>query len=155
MFGFVFSICRELFRYLFLELARHYLYNLVRHYFRDTELPRFGTQRTAPIQKRSGHWPTVEKQYRASHPTCEICGSTTKLNVHHMQPFSKFPELELDPNNLITLCMDFKKEYHLLIGHGDDFHSYNPNIKEDAAYLRKHPEKFVEVAARVKANRLK
>lgn len=154
MFGFVLRLAVELFRYVFLELAKHYLYNLVRHFFRDSRLPKFGAKRSSDMVKRSGHWPTVEKHYRQAHPTCEICGSDTRLNVHHMQPFSKFPELELDPNNLITLCMDFKKECHLLIGHGDKFAAYNPNIKEDATYLRAHPEKFEEIAARAKSNRL-
>lgn len=153
MFGFVIHLAVELFRYVFLELAKHYCYNLVRHYFRDTNLPKFGARRGAPEPKRSGHWPTVEKHYRAQHPTCEICGSGTRLNVHHCRPFHLAPELELDPDNLITLCMS-RKECHLLIGHGDNFKAYNPKIKEDAVYLRQHPQEFESVAARAKETRL-
>jgi hypothetical protein len=42
----------------------------------------------------------------------------------------------------------------LLIGHGDNFKAYNPKIKEDAVYLRQHPQEFESVAARAKETRL-
>jgi len=40
------------------------------------------------------------------------------------------PDLELDPRNLITLCTEPKFEHHLLLGHLDDFESYNPDVKK-------------------------
>ena len=36
--------------------------------------------------------------------TCCSCGSKEKLHVHHIQPFSTFPELRLIEENGITLC---------------------------------------------------
>lgn len=87
--------------------------------------------------KRSPKWRAIEKEFLAQHPVCEICGSNKNLNVHHKKPFHLFPELELDLNNLVTLCMD-KNECHLLIGHGGSYKKYCPNIDE---YIRKYKEK--------------
>src|ERR1035438_7627686 len=80
---------------------------------------------------RNGHWPVVEHVFLKDHPVCEACGSKEKLNVHHMKPFHLYPALELDPKNLITLCMD--KECHILLGHGGDFKAYNPDVIKDVA----------------------
>jgi len=109
-------------------------FNLARHFFRDVGVD----------AKRSGKWPTVEKHFKETHPTCAACGSKTRLNVHHIHPFHVFPNLELDSNNLITLCMD-TKECHLQLGHLGNFKMYNPNIKEDAKKALAHPEKFDEI----------
>ena len=65
-----------------------------------------------------------------NHPTCAACGSNKRLQVHHIQPFHLYPELELEPTNLITLCMDIS-ECHLLLGHGDNFRMFNPDILND------------------------
>ena len=105
--------------------------NLLRHSFRDIGIK----------TKRSTHWPTVEKHFKETHPTCAACGTTKKLNVHHCMPFHLDSSLELDPNNLITLCMD-EKECHLHIGHGGSFKQYNPDVRNLAAEALAHPEKF-------------
>lgn len=103
---------------------------------------------------RSPLWPKLEKTYRKSHPICECCGSNTKLNVHHKKPFHLYPELELDPDNLITLCMDPKRECHIKIGHGDDFKDYNPNVEHDVSELHSDITLFDTVAETAKSNRL-
>ena len=84
--------------------------------------------------KRSPLWRKVEKEHLKNHPMCECCTSTKKLNVHHIRPFHLHPELELDPTNLITLCMD--NDCHLYVGHLDNFRAYNPNVLEDVASVR-------------------
>src|ERR1035437_3913742 len=99
-----------------LKILKHGL-NLVKHHLRDVGIS----------AKRSGKWPTVEKHFKESNSTCAACGSKNRLNIHHILPFHVHPELELDPNNLITLCMD-TKECHLKIGHCGSFKTYNPNI---------------------------
>jgi 5-methylcytosine-specific restriction protein A len=111
--------------------------NLMRHALRDV-----GTG-----AKRSSKWPTVEKHFRETHPTCAACGSKKRLNIHHCKPFHMFPELELDPNNLITLCMD-TKECHYQIGHLSHWHGYNPNVRQDAAEILLHPDKLGEIVKR-------
>lgn len=117
--------------------------NLVRHALRDVGVS----------AKRSSHWPTVEKHFKEAHPTCAACGSSKNLNVHHCKPFHLDPALELDPTNLITLCMD-TKECHLHIGHGGSFKQYNPNVRKDAAEALAHPEKFDVLVKEAIAHRL-
>lgn len=108
--------------------------NLVKHYFRDISVS----------AKRSGQWPTVEKHFLGNHSACAACGSKKRLNVHHIRPFHVFPQLELDADNLITLCMDMK-ECHLRLGHCGNFKFFNKNIKRDAAEALEYPSRFEEI----------
>jgi len=117
-------------------------FNLLRHSLRDVGI---STQ-------RSGKWPTVEKHFREEHPTCAACGGNKNINIHHIHPFHIDPALELDPNNLLTLCMG-KLECHLQIGHAGSFKQYNPNVRRDAAIVLSHPEKFEQIVKEAFANR--
>jgi len=103
--------------------------------------------------KRSSQWPKVEKTFRESHPTCAACGASSKIQVHHKHPFHLFPELELDPNNLISLCMG-PNACHLFVGHGDNFKAWNPNVESDAATSLAHPERRQAINEHAKANRV-
>ena len=80
-------------------------------------------------EPRSGKWPTVRKAYITAHPTCEACGVDGDLEVHHVRDFKLYPELELEPTNLITLC----PRCHIVFGHLGDFKAFNPCVREDAA----------------------
>lgn len=108
------------------------------------------------VAKRSSHWPTVKNKFVKSNPKCAACGSTTNLDIHHIKPFHLHPDLELDTTNLITLCMD--NHCHLLIGHGNSFKAYNPNIIEDAKTVNQNIAQLkpilTEVAMRAKRQRL-
>ena len=104
--------------------------------------------------KRSDKWPEVERAFREKNPTCAACDCTT-VQVHHVLPFHFAillgrPDLELDPRNLITLCEKEKGEdaadHHLLLGHLDDFQSYNRDVREFAATFHGQD------AATIKAN---
>lgn len=117
--------------------------NLVRNAARDL----------AVRGKRSPHWEAVERAFRQQHPQCQACGCSERLNVHHKRPFHLHPELELDPANLITLCMG-PRECHLKLGHGGSFSAYSPTIEEDAALMLAHPELRDQLIAKSKANRL-
>jgi 5-methylcytosine-specific restriction endonuclease McrA len=108
--------------------------NMVRHSLRDIGVS----------SKRSTHWPTVEKHFLEKNPNCAACGSSSRLNVHHIKPFHLFPELELDENNLITLCMG-EKECHIKLGHLNNFKLFNEYIKEDAAQALNNPNQFGEI----------
>jgi len=103
--------------------------------------------------KRSSRWPSVERAFRAAHPTCAACGSKEKIQVHHKQPFHLFPALELDPANLISLCMG-PNECHLAIGHGNYFKAWNPNVDADAAAAKAHPEKRQAIVEHAKTSRV-
>lgn len=84
---------------------------------------------------RSNDWPKVRKQHLDKHNFCAACGKTKKLEVHHIKPVHKYPDLELDPNNLITLCAD---PCHIVFGHLKHFKSWNKDVIEDCEnYLSK------------------
>ena len=104
---------------------------------------------------RSGKRRTVEKEHLERQPQCAACDSTKHLNVHHIESFVLHPQLELDPNNLITLCMG-KFECHIRIGHGGSFDhgGYNPNVVMDAATVLKAPALRAEIEAKAKAARV-
>jgi len=91
---------------------------------------------------RAGEWPRVRAEFVRLHPVCEACGSRSTLNVHHVRPFHLYPNLELDPDNLITLC----RENHFKVGHDPDgpwkpkrpsWSYWNPNVREHASIMRK------------------
>lgn len=84
---------------------------------------------------RSPKWPSVRKTHLEKNPKCAACGRQKKLEVHHKIPVHLKPELELDPDNLITLCDD---PCHLIFGHLLNYKSYNKSVEEDCAvYLNK------------------
>jgi 5-methylcytosine-specific restriction enzyme A len=87
--------------------------------------------------QRSPQWSNVEREHLRFEPTCMACGSTDNLQVHHVLPFHFCillgrPELELDQRNLITLC-EGTDNHHLLLGHLDDWPSYNQDVRSDVA----------------------
>ena len=83
---------------------------------------------------RSSKWASVRAAYLKTHNTCAVCNGTTRLDVHHKQPFHVHPELELDPTNFITLCEAGTNgiNCHLLVGHLGNFKSVNLSVTEDA-----------------------
>ena len=90
--------------------------------------------------RRSSKWPSARKKHLKSHPTCAVCGGTTKLEVHHIQSYNSHPELELDPDNLITLCESKSRgglNCHLVFGHLTNYKKINQCVVEDAAYWNK------------------
>ena len=83
--------------------------------------------------KRSNKWPTVRKKHLENQAKCAACGGDKILEVHHIKPFNQNPELELDLNNLITLCESRSNGVvcHLFFGHLGSYKSINPNVLED------------------------
>jgi hypothetical protein len=107
---------------------------------------------------RSPQWQHVRGEFLKANPKCIACGLTDNLEAHHVVPFHLRPEWELEPLNLIPLCMGRDRWCHLLVGHGDNFRMFNPNAVVDAADLyaaRRAVDKAVEAAilARAKAAR--
>ena len=82
--------------------------------------------------KRSPQWQTVRWKHFIIEPRCQFCGSTLNPECHHIQPFHKHPELELEPSNLITLCED-KAMCHLKRGHLGSYKNSNVTIREECA----------------------
>ena len=88
--------------------------------------------------KRSPSWPKVRRKHLEKNPRCFVCGSSKKVRVHHMIPFHVAPDLELDPNNLMSLCeyKKYGKNCHQLFGHLGDFRRVNLNVEIDAQIWR-------------------
>ena len=85
--------------------------------------------------QRSGEWSGVRREHINKFPLCAVCGKKKLLmanQVHHCLPFHLDQTKELDPDNLITLCRD----HHFLLGHLQNFKSYNSEIKKDAEYIQ-------------------
>lgn len=78
---------------------------------------------------RSGHWPTVRAHHLSRNPFCVCCGQKNNLTVHHVKPVSISPELELEPENLRTVC----NECHFVIGHLGNWRWINSHFDIDAA----------------------
>ena len=87
------------------------------------------------VRNRSSGWEAVRDAHLAASPACVACGGVHMLQVHHIVPFSTAPDLELEPSNLITLCMG-EFDCHLRLGHGGSFRHYNPLVVEDATEFR-------------------
>jgi 5-methylcytosine-specific restriction endonuclease McrA len=88
----------------------------------------------AGLPARSPRWPAVRGAHLKRNPTCAACGTKDKLEVHHVHPFHLFPNLELEPSNLLTLC-ETGGNCHLFIGHHKLFKSYNLQARKDAEVL--------------------
>lgn len=91
---------------------------------------------------RSPQWKTVRENHLKKENKCRGCGTSKKLEVHHKIPVHVNPDLELDPDNLITLCDSY---CHFVLGHLMDYKSWNTNIDQDCdsllAKIRNRPYK--------------
>jgi 5-methylcytosine-specific restriction enzyme A len=84
---------------------------------------------------RSPEWGRVRSEHLKAYPRCECCGGDDELVAHHIKPFHKFPELELDPSNLITLCEGSSSpnmNCHLIVGHCGNWSSWNEKVRSFA-----------------------
>lgn len=83
-------------------------------------------------RERSGEWGRIQDEHLLREPACRACGyKGKKVQVHHIKPFHLHPDLELEPDNLITLCQARGKYHHMLLGHLNYWSSYNADIEED------------------------
>ncbi len=89
---------------------------------------------------RSPHWPLAEHHCLKEQTSCAASGVKEGLQVHHVVPFHFCilvgrPDLEIDNRNFIVLSESEKglaeANYHLLLGHANDFQSSNLNVRED------------------------
>lgn len=89
---------------------------------------------------RSSSWARVRSVHLLVHPYCEVCGTLENREVHHILPFHLYPQYELVPSNLFTLC----RIHHFGVGHDPDgpgdldpgWAVFNPAVREDSAALR-------------------
>lgn len=88
--------------------------------------------------KRSSKWRKVRAAHLKQYPYCSVCGTSKGIQVHHKKPFHVFPDLELDPDNLTSLCEKVKhgKSCHLLFGHLGNFRRVNDQVDYDIMIWR-------------------
>lgn len=81
---------------------------------------------------RSPKWSSLRKKHLIKNPYCCACGGNQKVIPHHIVPVHVDPSLELDPNNLITLCEEKNFNCHLFFGHLRNWRFHNKNVIEDS-----------------------
>jgi len=81
---------------------------------------------------RGRGWSRARKEHLKRQPDCQVCGTRRRREVHHIRDVSTYPDLELVPSNLITLC----GRDHLVFGHLANWRSINPAVVGDAADWR-------------------
>lgn len=94
--------------------------------------------KTPTFSKRDSRWPRLRKAYLKTHGECVVCGSTKRLEVHHVLPFHLYPERELDLTNLVTLCESSKRGFncHLFVGHMGSYRTYNKQIVATVKFVQ-------------------
>ena len=103
---------------------------MIAHLTHAVRLARSALRDATTKSRRSPQWPRVERNFLIYYPTCAACGGRDHLQVHHERPYHLAPELELDPKNLLTLCMGMGRHCHLMLGHGDNFRSAVLQVRE-------------------------
>lgn len=68
------------------------------------------------VGTRHPEWGRVRASHLLLFPVCEACSTPLNREVHHLLPFSTHPQLELDLDNLFTLC----RPHHFVFGHDPD-----------------------------------
>jgi 5-methylcytosine-specific restriction endonuclease McrA len=86
---------------------------------------------------RDPRWKAVRRDHLRREPACAACGRRSPVTVHHIIPVTVDPCLEIDPDNLITLCRrsSHGKGCHMVIGHRCNWRSFEPRVREIAEEL--------------------
>lgn len=62
-----------------------------------------------PLRQRiyaRSDWRSLVRAVYARDKSCRMCGEKSRLEIHHIDPFSQSPLLMLDIGNVILLCFD-------------------------------------------------
>jgi 5-methylcytosine-specific restriction protein A len=61
----------------------------------------------------SGAWKALRRKvFKRDGAKCSKCGEIRDLHLHHVQSWAEYPELRLDPDNLIVLCREHHHDAH-------------------------------------------
>ena len=80
---------------------------------------------------RSSKWPKVRAEHLKKFPTCAVCGKSKDVIPHHKKPFHLHPELELNLDNLVSLCESAGMNCHITFGHLGNFQHTNFSVEDD------------------------
>ncbi len=84
------------------------------------------------LTKRNPKWWGVRTTHITVYNKCKVCSTQKSLDVHHIIPVSVDPSLELNFDNLVTLC----RHHHFYIGHKGNWNDFNINVEEDCNQLK-------------------
>jgi 5-methylcytosine-specific restriction endonuclease McrA len=90
---------------------------------------------------RNSNWRKIRNQHLEKNPFCSVCRSKKNLSVHHIKSFHENPHLELDPENLITLCENKNLNCHFVFGHKMNWRNINEKLMDHIEIMNK----FLEV----------
>ena len=89
------------------------------------------TEPTRMEAPRASGWPKVRAAHLEREPACAVCGETENVEVHHVVPYHLKPELELSPENLLTLCGPRSRyDHHRWFAHFGDSQCHNPDVRK-------------------------
>ena len=80
--------------------------------------------RLASVLHSEYRWRKVRNEFAKQYPNCSVCGASKELEVHHIRPWSLFPDRRYDFSNLISLC----DPCHFRFGHWRNWKKWNPKI---------------------------
>ena len=95
----------------------------VNNYGGKTDLKKIRNKITKPLKN---------KIKQRDSKTCLCCGRKFEnhLEVHHIMPISKYPELACVPENLASLCQQCHAKYHALYKHNEGAVSFATFLKQ-------------------------
>lgn len=123
-----------------------------KHFFCDKDCLRLGIGDTRRGAKSSCYKPELTKEdrirdrnyeeyrnwrkevYKRDNYTCKVCheSKSGELNAHHLYSYTSFPELGVDVDNGVTLCIPCHKEFHRTFG----YHNSTKKQFEDFLLLK-------------------
>ncbi len=89
------------------------------------------TKRTKDI-RRTSKYKKFASSFILKKGKCEICESTTNLQLHHIKSVYRYPEFLLDEDNCMCLCSGLNRfsGCHFIHGHLRNFKINNPNVRD-------------------------
>ena len=88
------------------------VYGDVHVIYEDKEVIERKINKTQDIRKNVSV-ATAKKNVKKRDSCCQVCGeSNMQLQVHHILPLAKYPELASDEANMILLCQSCHMKYH-------------------------------------------
>lgn len=66
---------------------------------------------------------------RRDRATCLVCGAKNSTQVHHLEPWSQSKPLRYSRRNLVTLCKECHRQFHILYGHAGDLEDFEDFLK--------------------------